>query len=178
MEHLHHIYFGYVSSIREKQYEENKNAGYTMNDLYGQNGVEYVFESYLKGKNGKRQIDMSVGGGIVNEYTEEEAVSGSNIVLTIDANLQAVAEKALEETITKSGEIAKDAKDADSGAIVVMNVKTGEVLAMASYPYYSPNSWEGGRIEQEIWNNYNSNEAGRPLINRAISSAYAPRFYL
>lgn len=165
---------GYVSSIREKQYEENKDAGYTMNDLYGQNGVEYVFERYLKGKNGKKQIDMSVAGEIVNEYTEEEAISGSNIVLTIDANLQSVAEKALEETITKSEEISKDAKDADSGAIVVMNVKTGEVLAMASYPTYSPGSWNGGRIEADIWNSYNSEEANRPLINRAIASAYAP----
>ena len=165
---------GYVSSIRKEQYEENKTAGYTMNDLYGQNGVEYVFESYLRGKNGKKQIDMSVNGEIVNEYTEQEAISGSNVVLTIDANLQAVAEKALEETITKSEEISKDAKDADSGAIVVMNVKTGEVLAMASYPTYSPSSWVGGRIEQEVWNSYNSEEANRPFINRAIASAYAP----
>lgn len=174
MNHLQHIYFGYVSSIREKQYEENKDLGYTMNDLYGQNGVEYVFESYLKGKNGKKQIDMSVNGEVVNEYTEEEAISGSNVVLTIDANLQAVAEKALFETISNSEQISKDAKDADSGAIVVMNVKTGEVLAMASYPTYSPNSWIGGRIEQDVWNSYNSEEANRPLINRAIGSAYAP----
>ncbi|MCI8620908.1 MAG: hypothetical protein HFJ50_03840 [Clostridia bacterium] len=152
--------------------------GYTMNDLYGQNGVEYVFESYLKGKNGIRQIDMSVEGEVVNEYTEKEAVSGSNIVLSVDANLQAVAERALFDAITNSESISKDAKNADSGAIVVMNVKTGEVLAMASYPYYEPGAWVGGRIQTETWNSYNSETSNRPLINRAISSAYAPRFYL
>ena len=60
MKNWHHIYFGYVSSISPNEYEANKNAGYTMNDQYGKNGIEYVFEKYLKGKNGIKQIDMSV----------------------------------------------------------------------------------------------------------------------
>ena len=112
-----------------------------MNDLYGQNGIEYVFESYLKGKNGIKQIDMSVDGTAVSEYTEEESISGSNVVLTIDANLQEVTEKSLADTIQNAKEIDERAKDAKSGAIVVMNVKTGEILSMASYPDFDPSEW-------------------------------------
>ena len=58
---------GYIGAISQKQYDANKDKGYLMSDIYGQTGVEYVFESYLKGKNGTKQIDMSVDGGIVSE---------------------------------------------------------------------------------------------------------------
>lgn len=132
---------GYISSISPKQYEANKDLGYTINDLYGQDGIEYVFESYLKGKNGIKQIDMSVDGSTVSEYTEKEAISGSNVILTIDANLQEVTERTLEETITNTKNTLKGAEGADAGAIVVMNVKTGEILSMASYPSYDPAEW-------------------------------------
>lgn len=114
-----------------------------MTDDYGQNGIEYVFEKYLKGKNGTKQIDMSVDGGIVSEETSKEAISGSNVVLTIDANLQATTERALVETLTNTKNTLKDAQDADAGAIVVMNVNTGEVLSMASYPDFAPSDWIG-----------------------------------
>ena len=164
---------GYVSSIREKQYEENKDDGYTMNDLYGQNGIEYVFEKYLKGKNGIKQIDMSVDGGIVSEQTEKEAVAGSNIVLTIDANLQATTEKALYETLNNTKNTLDGAGDADAGSIVVMNVRTGEILSMASYPDFAPSDWIGG-IDKEVYDRYNSDEANHPFLNRAIFSEYAP----
>ena len=90
---------GYVNSITSEQYQENKDKGYLMSDIYGQTGVEYVFEKYLKGKNGVKQIDMSVDGEIVSEYVSEEATQGSDVVLTIDANLQSITEQALENTI-------------------------------------------------------------------------------
>lgn len=165
---------GYINSIREKQYEANKDKGYTMNDIYGQTGVEYVFEPYLKGKNGIKQIDMSVNGEIVNEYVSEEAISGSDVVLTIDANLQRITEKALEDTINniKNGEYGSR-YPADAGAIVVMNVNSGEVLAMASYPDYEPSAFVGG-IKTDLWNYYNAKENNTPLINRAIVGTYAP----
>ncbi len=168
------MHFGYISSISKEQYEANKDQGYTMNDLYGQDGIEYVFEKYLRGKNGVKEIDMSVDGSIVDEYVEEEAIAGSNVVLTIDANLQAVAEKSLKETIENAGSIAKGSEDSDAGALVVMNVKTGEVLAMASYPSYDVGSWKDGRIDTETWNAYNSNENKKPLLNRTIAGTYSP----
>ncbi len=165
---------GYINSISGSQYEANKNNGYTMNDIYGQTGIEYVFEPYLKGKNGIRQIDMSVDGSIVDEYIEKEAVAGSDVVLTIDANLQKITEKALEETINKvkNGGYGKP-YDANAGAIVVMDVNTGEVLSMASYPNYEPSAFVGG-ISNDLWKSYNAKENNNPLINRAISGTYAP----
>lgn len=144
-----------------------------MNDIYGQTGIEYVFENYLKGENGVKQIDMSVDGGSVGEYIEKEAVAGSNVVLTIDANLQAITEKALEDSIVNAKSISETASGANAGAIVVMNVNTGEVLAMASYPYFDPSAWIGG-IDQSTWDSYRAEESNKPLINRSISSAYAP----
>lgn len=77
MESLHLIYSGYISSINSEQYEANKDAGYTINDVYGQDGIEYVFEKYLRGSNGIKQIDMSVDGNVVSEYTDIEAVNRS-----------------------------------------------------------------------------------------------------
>ncbi len=90
---------GYINSITSEQYQQNKDNGYSMSDIYGQTGIEYVFEKYLKGENGVKQIDMSVDGSIVSEYVEQEAIQGSDVVLTIDANLQAITEQALEDTI-------------------------------------------------------------------------------
>ena len=165
---------GYINSISQPQYEANKDNGYTMNDIYGQTGIEYVFEPYLKGKNGIRQIDMSVDGSIVDEYIDEEAIAGSDVVLTIDANLQKITEQALQDTINnvKNGGYGKP-YDANAGAIVVMDVNTGEVLAMASYPNFEPSAFVGG-ISSELWKSYNAKENNNPLINRAISGTYAP----
>lgn len=139
----------------------------------GQTGIEYIFEDYLRGKNGIKQIDMSVDGGTVGEYTEKEAISGSNVVLTIDANLQAITEKALKDTIENAKDISETAKDSDAGAIVVMNIKTGEVLALASYPYFDPVNFVGG-IDPEVWSSYIDKKSNDPLLNRAIGGTYAP----
>ena len=165
---------GYINSITSDQYKENKENGYTMNDIYGQTGVEYVFEPYLRGQNGIKQIDMSVDGEIVNEYVSQEAISGSDVVLTIDANLQAITERALKDTIENinNGEYGST-YPADAGAIVVMDVNSGDVLAMASYPDFEPSSFVGG-IKTDLWNYYNNKENNTPLMNRAITGVYSP----
>lgn len=166
---------GNINSITSEQYQQNKDKGYLMTDIYGQTGIEYAFEPYLKGTNGIKQIDMSVDGSIANEYVEEEAISGSDVVLTIDANLQAVTEKALRETIEgiRNGSFGGKKYDANAGAIVVMDVRSGEVLAMASNPDFEPGAYVGG-ISQETYNRYMAKESNNPLVNRAISGSYAP----
>ena len=128
---------------------------------------------YLKGKNGTKQIDMAVDGTITAEYIAKEAIAGSDIVLTIDANLQKITEDALASNIQKiaTGGFGK-AYRAKAGAAVVMNVNSGEVLAMASYPTYNPSDFVGG-ISVEAWNNYINNEA-KPLVNKAIQNSYSP----
>ena len=163
---------GYASQINAEEYEKRKNT-YSQNDIIGKTGVEYVFEEYLKGKNGIKQIDMSVDGTATAEYISQEAIAGSDIVLTIDANLQKVTENALASNIEKiaTGGFGK-AYDAKAGACVVMNVRNGEILAMASYPDYNPGDFVGG-ISQEAWNNYANNEA-KPLVDKAIQNSYSP----
>ncbi len=163
---------GTVGKITEDELKSRKND-YGFNDIIGKTGIEYVYEEYLKGKNGTRQIDMSVDGAATDEYISKEAIAGSNVVLTIDANLQKVAESSLKANIEKiaSGGFAEKS-NANAGAVVVMNVNTGEVLAIASYPDYEPQLFVDG-ISTEKYNEYTNSEV-TPLINRAISGAYAP----
>ncbi len=163
---------GYAGRINEQEYEQRKGT-YSSNDLIGRTGVEAVFEEYLKGKDGKKQIDMAVDGTTTAEYVTEEAVAGSNIVLTIDSNLQAITERALAGNIQKirSGGFGK-VYNAKGGACVVMDVKTGEILAMASYPDYDPSLFVNG-ISTENWNKY-SNDSLHPLVSKATQVSYSP----
>ena len=162
---------GYVGPISDSELKAN--SGYDMNDYIGKAGVEKVFEKYLKGTDGIRQVDMSVEGVVTDEYVSKEAISGSDVVLTIDADLQKVTEKALADDIynMQTGKLY-GARKADQGAAVVINVKTGEILAMASYPNYNPALFTDG-ISTANWNNY-LNDSRHPLVNKAISDISAP----
>lgn len=163
---------GYAYKISDTEYKEKKDT-YNQNDIIGKTGLEALFEEYLRGKKGIKQIDMAVDGTITAENIAEEAVAGSNVVLTIDSKLQKIAEDALKNNIEKirSGGFGKS-YDAKGGSCVVMNVKTGEVLAMASYPDYNPQSFANG-ISNEEWQGYLQNES-YPLLNKSIQSAYEP----
>lgn len=165
---------GYVGKISEDEFNNKKEEGYQLNDDYGRNGVEFVLEEYLKGKSGIKQIDMAVDGTVTDEYISEEAIAGANVELTIDANLQQVAQDALYNNICgiRTGQYGK-VYDATAGSVVVMNVKIGEIMAMASFPDYDPSVWVGG-ISDENWNYFNDAANNKPLWNRAIQSAYAP----
>lgn len=166
---------GYMGKISEKNKEElaknNDTYKYENDDKIGQAGIEKVFEEYLRGTDGEKQIDMDVEGTITGEYTSQEAIGGSNIVLTIDANLQEIAERALAENIEKIrtggfGEVY----DAKGGAVVVTNVKTGEILAMASNPDYEPAAFYNG-ISKTLLAEYNEKGVWR---NKTTQNAYAP----
>lgn len=163
---------GYAAKISDDEYK-NLKGDYDQNDLIGKTGIESLFEKYLKGKKGTKQIDMAVDGTTTAEVVEDEAVAGSNVILTIDSKLQKIAEEALKDNIEKikNGGFGK-VYDAKGGSCVVMNVKTGEVLAMASYPDYNPQSFANG-ISSEEWKSYNENTS-YPLLNKCIQSAYEP----
>ena len=165
----------YVQKLRKENVEEFERRGdtyeYENDDKVGQTGIEYVFEEYLRGQDGIKQIDMSVDGTITGEYTAEEAIGGANIVLTIDANLQGITERALAANIEKirTGGFGQ-AYEAEGGSAVVMNIKTGEILAMASCPDYDPSLFYTGISKTQL-DNYNN---GNAFHFRAISSPYAP----
>ena len=163
---------GYTGKIKEEEYNEKKDT-YTIDDIIGKTGVEYIFEKYLKGKNGSKQVEMSVDGTITGESVSENAIAGSDVVLTIDSSLQQVTETSLENCINKikNGGFSQR-YDAQGGAAVVMNVNTGELLATASYPTFEP-QWFVGGISQENWA-YLRDDTRHPQINKATQSTYEP----
>ena len=163
---------GYTGRITSEELKTRKDT-YDQDDIIGKNGIESAFEEYLKGKDGVKQLDMSVDGTVQEEYVTEEAVKGADVVLTIDLNLQKVTEQALADTINKINSGGYSQRyETNSGAAVVMEVKTGKILAMASYPTYNPQDFVG-TISTDKWNEYNNNP-DLPLMNKTIQSAYAP----
>lgn len=172
---LAHV-LGYVGNITEEEYNELENKEkYTINSDYGKMGIENSMEKYLKGKDGilRTQVDSM---GIANdEQVYEEPESGNNITLTIDYRLQKVAEDSLKTVIyqIKNGEgTFKKYEDSSSGSVVVLDVETSEVLAMANYPTFDPNEFVGG-IEYSRWKEINSDKTN-PMFNRAIAGTYSP----
>ncbi len=163
---------GYTRTISDEEYKEKKDR-YDIDDIIGKTGIEYLFEDYLKGTDGEKQVEMSVDGTITGEYVTKNAIAGSDVVLTIDANLQQVTETALANCVEKikNGGFAKT-YDAKGGAAVVMDVNTGDVLSMASYPTYEP-EWFVGTLETDKWNYMNDSET-HPLLNKAIQGTYEP----
>ena len=163
---------GYTGQITETEYNEQKDI-YDMDDVVGRTGIEYLFEELLRGEDGEKQVEMSVDGTITGEYVSKNAIAGSDIVLTIDSNLQQVAQDALENCINKirSGGFTETV-EAEGGAVVVMDVNTGEVLAIASYPTFEP-QWFVGGISQENWA-YLRDDERHPQLNKAIQSSYEP----
>ena len=161
---------GYIGKISEAEYNAEQDI-YENDDYVGRTGIESSFEKYLRGRDGKQEIEMSVDGTVTGEMTTEDAVQGSSVVLTIDAGLQDVTEKALKNNIDKirNGGFS-NSYDAKGGAVVVMDVKSGEVLSMASYPDYSPEAWVGGISKKD----YEAIRENNALFNKAISGSYAP----
>ena len=164
---------GYIGRIGQDEYNANKDSDnpYKNDDYIGRTGIESMFEDYLRGKDGKEEIEMSVDGAVTGSTVTKDAVQGSTIVLTIDAKLQKVAEEALKNNIKKikKGGFGKR-YNAEGGSVVVLDVKTGEVRAMASYPDYNPNSWVGGISTED----YKKIREENSLFNKSISGAYEP----
>lgn len=164
---------GYIGRIGQDEYNANKESDnpYKNDDYVGRTGIENMFENYLRGKDGKEEIEMSVDGTVTGSTVTKDAVQGSTVVLTIDAKLQKIAEDALKNNIKKikKGGFGKK-YNAEGGSVVVLDVKTGEVRAMASYPDYNPNAWVGGISAQD----YKKIKDQNSLFNKAVSGAYEP----
>ena len=166
---------GYVSKISSTEYEKRKDEGYSVNSIVGKTGIEQSFEKYLRGTDGEVKEETDSLGNVSSQTETIEAKSGSNVTLTIDYRLQKVAEESLLDTITKLQNgtlVGKKFYDANAGAVVVLDVESGEVLASASYPTYDINSLIGG-ISVTDWNNLQNNSL-HPMLNRTISGSYSP----
>jgi penicillin-binding protein 2 len=161
--------FGYMGEIGE---ELGQLEGYRVGDFIGKTGLEKVMESYLRGTEGSRQVEVTAGGSYIGTLGTKEAVPGSKVYLTIDARVQETAENALKIAMNKLQNAAKPFPNAKKGSVVVLNVKTGEVLAMVSEPGYDPNLFASG-IQPKAWSNLINNPL-QPMFNKAISGLYPP----
>lgn len=164
---------GYVSTVTEDQLKASENAEsgsvtYRSGDVVGQSGVELSYESVLAGTRGEQVVFVDAGGNVLSYSTSIEPESGSDIVLTIDSDIQRAAEESLERVITNQQDTGLEAS---GGCVVVLDCTNGEVLAMASYPTFSPNVFTGG-ISQADWDVLSAEDAHYPLMNRAISGQY------
>ncbi len=162
---------GYVGKIYATEYEELSSKGYKLNDTLGKAGIEKAMESVLKGKDGTRVIERDSNGKVLNVTVLKEAQSGNNVVLTLDSNLQKIAQTSLENCIKtiarRASEPGRDGEDANAGAVVAVNIHNGAILASATYPTYTQDQFEQDYTALATDNM-------RPLWNRAFYGTYAP----
>lgn len=166
---------GYVGEITEDELQKQKANGYVAGELVGQTGLEAYYQEYLRGKPGIRQIEINNAFEPLDERLAKEPQPGNNLVLTIDAKLQAVAERALDWDMWRiRNTIIGDGPwpNARAGAVVAIDVKTGAILAMASRPGFDPNLFATGissadyaKLQDPVWT---------PMIDRAVQKAYQP----
>ncbi len=160
---------GTVGPIYAEEYEELKSRGYLLNDIVGKSGIEKAMENYLRGKNGTKKITFQNSEVLETEITEP-AIPGNTIKLTVDSEFQRKIQGILENFIVYLKENPGDKpqlKNVTSGAIVVTDVKTGAILAMATAPTYNMTDYVSNY--SEILERPN-----QPLINRATDGVYRP----
>lgn len=152
---------GYVAEISDKELENPKRAGYIRGDLIGKMGIERQYESRLRGESGKRFVEVNALGRKAELLGDKRPIlpkRGIDLTLTIDVNLQRAAEDAFQPGAR--------------GAVVALDPRNGEVLALASKPNYDPNEFSTG-ISQASWARL-SEGGNYPLFNRAIQAVYPP----
>lgn len=154
---LSHI-VGYVGGITQDEMNVLYNKGYTKDSIVGKTGIEKQYDSLLQGTNGREMSTIDVLGRVISDVPiVEPPKMGNNLVLTIDSDIQKLAEEALGERV---------------GATVVLKPATGEILAMVSYPYYDSNLFSSDDAGTEYAKLIN--DSTKPLINRAVQLSYPP----
>ncbi len=154
-------------------YAENKDyyleKGYDLDDIVGTSGIEALMEDYLKGTDGERALTMDADGNVISSEETKAPIPGNSVRLTIDSEMQRVALDALKLEIDYLNKYAPsgEGKEACAGAVVAMDVKTGEILTMASYPSYNLETY------QEDYEELAADEL-KPLYNRALKGTYTP----
>ncbi|TYK52259.1 penicillin-binding protein 2 [Actinomadura decatromicini] len=164
---------GYLQPVTQEELDKRtglKVTGYSGVDLVGRAGLEAQYDTALRGEPGFRKVLVDSQGRVTGTAAEQPPVAGSHIVTSIDAGVQGAAEKALQHAIEGA---RKAGHPADAGAAVVMDVQTGNMVAMASYPTYDPSIWTGG-ISQDEYDALLGKKKGEPLISRVTQGQFAP----
>ena len=174
-------YIGAMTDVEQEQYMVGDNSGYNYDSMVGKDGVELAFESWLHGTDGKSRVTRNSEGTITSTVYEEDPVPGNHVYLTIDIQLQEAVERALENGIIAL-QLERDQENAEAiangtpdevkediqgGAAIVVDVNSGNPLAIASYPTFDAS---------QVYENYAEylNAEYDPLYNRATMGAYAP----
>ncbi|HEY6249131.1 MAG TPA: penicillin-binding protein 2 [Candidatus Angelobacter sp.] len=148
---------GYVGEVSEDMLNSDKYDQYERGDIVGQSGIEFQYNNLLMGENGSRRVLVDSKGKEVGRESTEPAVAGKPLKLTIDLDIQIAAEQAMEGR---------------NGAVVAMDPRTGEILAMVSRPIFDPNDFTV-RISRDEWSRL-VNDPAHPLMNKAIQAQLAP----
>jgi penicillin-binding protein 2 len=148
---------GYVGEVSEKMLNQARWELYNPGDVVGKSGVELQYNQVLMGKNGSRQVLVNSKGKEVGELDQKPAVPGHNLKLTLDIDLQIAAEEAMGDK---------------NGAMIAMDPRSGEILAMVSRPTFDPNDF-AVRISRTEWNKLVT-DPDKPLLNKAIQAQLAP----
>lgn len=170
---------GYLSPVTDEEVAGSEKAGNPLlrSDQIGRSGLERTYDAQLRGKAGVTRYEVDNLGRVIGKAGDTPAESGGNLVTSIDARVQAVAEKELNQAIKDAratfDKVTGENYKADSGAVVVMDTHTGQVIAMASQPTYDPNAWIGG-ISAKDYENLTGKDSNYPLLNRAIQGQSAP----
>ena len=160
---------GYIGAMNSSQWAQYKELGYEMDALVGQSGIEQAFESYLHGTDGVRLDEVTPDGTVVRSWYEVEPKPGNNVEVSLNLMMQIAAEDEMAAAIEslRAQEEGASGQDAEGAAVVAIDVRTGQVLVCASYPTYDP-----AQLLADYTNI--SNQAYKPLLNRALAGTYHP----
>ena len=161
---------GYVGPLTESDLLASNGTQYFRSETIGKTGLEIQYDSFLRGQPGIRTVIVDRKESITRESQNTQPVAGNHLVTSLDVRLQAATEKALKEAVLRG---RANGYTSDSGAAIVMDVRTGRILALASYPTYDPNAWEKGLTIEQAADLF-SEKKSVPALNRALQGLFAP----
>jgi len=168
---------GYVGEINDRELAARKDKDYRLGDEVGKSGVEQAYESDLRGRPGRTQLEVDARGRVIRTLGSTPPVPGNDVQLTMDLDAQRLAEESLDQGLAATrGRTPRGGGPplaAPGGAAVLLDPRDGSVLAMASNPTYDPGAFVNG-IRPEVFQALQAPESRLPLNNRAIQGEYAP----
>ncbi len=161
---------GYVGPVTEEDLSGVNGRSYYRSETIGKTGLEFQYDSYLRGTPGIRTVIVDRKESITRESQNTQPIGGNHLVTSLDVRLQAGVEKALADAV---GRARASGYPGDSGAAVVMDIRNGQILAMASYPTYDPNAWEKGLSVKDAKALF-SEKNNVPALSRPMQGLFAP----
>ena len=161
---------GYIGPLTDGDLAGDNGRSYFRSESIGKAGLEVQYDEFLRGTPGIKTVIVDRKEAVTSTGKVTDPVGGNHLVTSIDVRLQAASEKALADAVARS---RANGFRADGGAAVVMDIVTGRILALASYPTYDPNAFERGLTVKQASDLY-SEEAGVPALSRALQGLFAP----